>query len=99
PSQMANAKLYKGAGCKTCSDKGYKGRIALYEVMPFSEDLKELVLQGCSTAELKIGAIKAGVRSLRMSGIQKCIEGVTTTEEILRVTAPDDQRAIAELPQ
>jgi type IV pilus assembly protein PilB len=94
PSQIATAKLSKGAGCKTCNDKGYKGRIALYEVMPFTEDLKELVLQGASTAELKGAAIRGGMRTLRMSGIQKCLEGVTTTEEIGRVTAPDDVRLI-----
>jgi type IV pilus assembly protein PilB len=86
--------LYRGAGCRSCNDKGYRGRIALYEVMPFTEDLKELVLQGASTAELKGGAIRAGMRTLRMSGIQKCIEGVTTTEEVVRVTAPDDVRML-----
>ena len=93
PSQM-NGKVYRGAGCRTCNDKGYKGRIALYEVMPFTEDLKELVLQGASTAELKAAAIRGGMRTLRMSGIAKCLEGVTTTEEIGRVTAPDDARVV-----
>ena len=92
--QIASAKLFKGAGCRNCSDKGYRGRIALYEVMPFNEELKERVLQGASTAELKIAAIRTGMRTLRMSGIQKCLEGVTTTEEIVRVTAPDDLRTL-----
>jgi len=87
--QIASGNLYRGAGCATCSDTGYKGRVALYEVMRFTEDLKEMVLQGASSAELKMAAIKGGMSSLRMSGIQKALEGVTTTEEVLRVTMAD----------
>jgi type IV pilus assembly protein PilB len=79
----------KGAGCATCSGTGYKGRIALYEVMRFSDDLKEMVLQGASAAELKQGAIKKGMSTLRMSGIRKVIDGMTTPEEIIRVTMAD----------
>ncbi len=80
---------YRGAGCRTCADTGYKGRIALYEVMAFREQLKEMVLQGCSTAELKDEMIAGGVASLRMAGIEKIRQGVTTIDEILRVTAAD----------
>ena len=87
--QTARAKLVKGAGCKTCSGSGYKGRVALYEVMRFTESLKEMVLQGASTAELKTAAIKGGMCSLRMSGIEKVLAGVTTTEEVGRVTMGD----------
>jgi type IV pilus assembly protein PilB len=87
--QTARAKLVKGAGCKTCSGSGYKGRVALYEVMRFNESLKEMVLQGASTAELKTAAIKGGMSSLRMSGIEKVLAGVTTTEEVGRVTMGD----------
>jgi type IV pilus assembly protein PilB len=89
PEQIANAKLFKGAGCRTCNGSGYKGRVALYEVMRFTDSLKEMVLQGSSTAELKMAAIKAGMLSLRMSGITKVLDGVTTTEEIMRVTMAD----------
>src|ERR1017187_1199973 len=89
PEQIASAKLMKGAGCRTCNNTGYKGRVALYEVMRFTDNLKEMVLQGAPTAELKMGAIKGGMMSLRMSGIQKILDGVTTTEEILRVTMSD----------
>jgi type IV pilus assembly protein PilB len=87
--QIARAKLVKGAGCRTCNGTGYKGRVALYEVMRFSDSLKEMVLQGASTAELKAAAIKNGMATLRMSGIQKVLDGVTTTEEIMRVTMAD----------
>ncbi len=87
--ELAKLRIYKGAGCRTCNDSGYKGRIALYEVMPFTERLKEMVLQGCSTAELKIEMIRGGVKSLRMSGLAKVAEGVTTVQEVVRVTAAD----------
>ena len=89
PEQMSRAQLYKGAGCKTCNGSGYKGRVALYEVMRFNETLKEMVLQGASTAELKAAAIKNGMMTLRMSGIEKALQGVTTTEEVGRVTMGD----------
>jgi type IV pilus assembly protein PilB len=87
--QIAGANLMKGAGCRTCNNTGYKGRVALYEVMRFSDTLKEMVLGGSSAAELKMGAIKGGMVTLRMSGITKVLAGVTTTEEILRVTMAD----------
>ncbi|MCA9531517.1 MAG: type IV-A pilus assembly ATPase PilB [Myxococcales bacterium] len=83
-------KAYKGAGCKTCGDTGYKGRVALYEVMPFRDALKELVLQGCSSAELKEAMIREGVKTLRMAGLSKAAEGVTTLDEVVRVTAADN---------
>jgi type IV pilus assembly protein PilB len=87
--QVSKGGLMKGAGCRTCNNTGYKGRVALYEVMRFSDSLKEMVLGGSSAAELKIGAIKGGMITLRMSGITKVMAGVTTTEEILRVTMSD----------
>jgi type IV pilus assembly protein PilB len=87
--QIATAKLMKGAGCRTCNGSGYKGRLALYEVMRFTDTLKEMVLQGASTAELKLGAIKNGMMTLRMSGIRKISDGVTTPEEVMRVTMGD----------
>jgi len=87
--QIASAKTMKGTGCKTCNGTGYKGRVALYEVMRFNDPLKELVLQGSSSAELKAAAIKNGMISLRMAGISKVMMGVTTPEEVIRVTMAD----------
>jgi type IV pilus assembly protein PilB len=89
PEDAARATVLRGKGCKLCSQTGYRGRIALYEVMPFMDPLKELVLQGASGAEIKAEMIRLGVRTLRLSGIQKVMEGVTTPEEILRVTVAD----------
>ncbi|MEM9190706.1 MAG: ATPase, T2SS/T4P/T4SS family, partial [Myxococcota bacterium] len=87
--QRATPVVYRGGGCRTCGGTGYKGRIALYEVMPFTERLKEMVLQGCSTAELKAEMIRGGVDTLRMAGIKKIMAGVTTIDEVLRVTTAD----------
>jgi type IV pilus assembly protein PilB len=81
--------VYKGKGCALCSNTGYKGRIGLYEVMPLRDSLKELVLSRASTIEIKKEAIRLGMKSLRMSGISKINEGMTTIEEILRTTIDD----------
>lgn len=87
--QIDKGEIFHGKGCPTCNGSGYKGRTALYEVMRFGDDLRELVLQGASAAELKMAAIKGGMRSLRMEGIEKVLKGVTTIEEIMRVTMAD----------
>ncbi|MEN9581164.1 MAG: hypothetical protein RJA70_4173 [Pseudomonadota bacterium] len=89
PEQIEKADLVIGKGCQTCNGSGYKGRVALYEVMRFTDVLKELVLQGASAAELKAAAIRDGMSSLRMSGIQKVLQGTTTIEEVMRVTMAD----------
>lgn len=89
PESATKAQLYKGVGCRQCNNTGYKGRIALYEVMPFKDELKELVLQGSSAAELKAEAMRLGMKTLRMAGLTKLLEGVTTIEELLRVTSAD----------
>jgi len=87
--QIRKAAIMRGRGCNACNNTGYKGRIALYEVMPFTDPLKELVLQGASTAEIKTEMIRGGVQSLRMAGLAKILEGVTTPEEVLRTTVED----------
>jgi type IV pilus assembly protein PilB len=82
-------KCYKGKGCPVCNGSGYKGRIALYEVMPVGNEIKEMVLEGASADELKKTAIRLGMKSLRMSGLTKVAEGVTSIEEVIRVTFGD----------
>ncbi len=90
PPDLANGmKVRQGRGCTHCSNTGYKGRVALYEVMVMKDELKEFVLNGASTAELKREAIRLGMQTLRMSAIHKIKEGVTTIEEAVRVTASD----------
>jgi len=87
--QAKSAVCYKGKGCQTCSDTGYKGRVALYEVMPIGEEVRELVLQGASADEIKKRAIGAGMKTLRMSGLAKVREGLTTLEEVVDSTFAD----------
>jgi type IV pilus assembly protein PilB len=87
--QLSRGQIMKGQGCKTCNGTGYKGRVALYEVMRFGEQLKEMVQQGASTAELKAASIRQGMMTLRAAGIEKVIQGMTTTEEVGRVTMGD----------
>ncbi len=84
-----SVKCYKGKGCPVCNGSGYKGRIALYEVMPVGSEIKEMVLEGASADELKKTAIRLGMKSLRMSGLTKVTEGVTSIEEVIRVTFGD----------
>jgi len=87
--EIATAACARGAGCSVCNGTGYKGRIAMYEVMTLTEKLKGLVLQGVSAAELKAEAVRGGMRTLRMSGIAKVCNGVTTFDEVARITAAD----------
>jgi type IV pilus assembly protein PilB len=87
--EIDTATCFKGRGCEKCGGNGYKGRIAVYEVMAFSETLRELVLQGASAVELKAEAIRQGMRTLRMSGITKICQGTTTIDEVGRITAAD----------
>jgi type IV pilus assembly protein PilB len=79
----------KGRGCRTCADTGYKGRVALYEVMQLKDELKEFVLNGASALELKREAIRLGMKTLRASALSKLAEGTTTLAEVVRVSAAD----------
>jgi type IV pilus assembly protein PilB len=89
PKDVGNFQVFKGQGCATCSETGYKGRVAVYEVMDFSEELKEFVINGASAAEIKGEAIRLGMQTLRMAAVAKLKEGLTTIEEVTRVSAAD----------
>ena len=86
PTGKGKLQLYKGKGCAACNFTGMKGRIAIYEVMPVSEELRDAILKSAPTAELRSLAQAAGMRSLRQAGLMKVIEGTTTIDEVLRVT-------------
>jgi type IV pilus assembly protein PilB len=79
-------KTYKGKGCATCNNTGYKGRIGLYEVMEVNDEIRELILIGASSLELRKKAIEDGMITLRESGLQKVRAGLTTLEEVVRET-------------
>jgi type IV pilus assembly protein PilB len=78
-----------GTGCPSCGGTSYKGRIALYEVMPMTDEVREQILAGATAIDLKRAAIQSGMKTLRQSGLTKVAEGVTTLEEVLRVTMAD----------
>jgi type IV pilus assembly protein PilB len=79
-------KTFKGKGCSTCNNTGYKGRIGLYEVMEVNDDIRELILIGASSLELRKKAIEDGMITLRESGLHKIRAGLTTLEEVVRET-------------
>jgi type IV pilus assembly protein PilB len=79
-------KTYKGKGCTTCNNTGYKGRIGLYEVLEITDEIRELILIGASALELRKKAVDDGMITLRESGLHKIRSGVTTIEEVVRET-------------
>jgi type IV pilus assembly protein PilB len=77
---------FKGAGCDKCNNTGYKGRVGLYEVMEIGDELRELILVGASGMELRRKAVEEGMLTLRMSGLRKVKDGLTSLEEVVRET-------------
>ncbi|MFI5303190.1 MAG: type IV-A pilus assembly ATPase PilB [Nitrospiria bacterium] len=80
---------YRGKGCTACSNNGYKGRLGLYEVLPIGEEIKSLILQGANAEEIKRKAIAVGMKTLRMSGLEKIRAGLTSVEEVEGSTFSD----------
>ena len=78
--------LYKGRGCQTCNGTGYKGRVGLYEVLEITDGIRELIMMGANSVELRKKAVEDGMLTLRMSGLEKIKLGITTIEEVLRET-------------
>ncbi len=91
PENAAAMESVKGAGCGACSETGFKGRVALYEVMGLTEEIKEFILNGASSAELKREAIRGGMKTLRQAALTKLGEGVTTLSEVFRVSMSDEK--------
>jgi type IV pilus assembly protein PilB len=90
PEEEANSvKCYRGRGCPACGNTGYKGRIGIYEIMPMKDELKELTLEGASADEIRRAAVKLGMETLRMSGLTKIKDGITSVEEIAKATFGD----------
>jgi len=77
--------LHRPIGCSACSKTGYKGRLALHEVMSVTEDIERMAVSGASSVDIKKIAVEQGMRTLRLDGMDKVLEGVTSIEEILRV--------------
>jgi type IV pilus assembly protein PilB len=90
PEEAKDYVCYKGSGCPKCNGTGYKGRVGFYQVMPMKEEIRELILNGANTAEIKRESMRLGIKTMRQSGLTKLKEGVTSFEEVLRCTIADD---------
>jgi type IV pilus assembly protein PilB len=86
-SEMVRGKrFYRGAGCEVCNNTGYKGRVGLFELMIMNNTLRDMIMANAQTDEVRAAAIKSGMVSLRAAGIQRCFDGVTTPDEVVRET-------------
>jgi len=90
PAEAPSFVCMRGKGCPACNNTGYKGRVGFYQVMPMREEIKELILNGANTAEIKRESMRIGIKTMRQSGLTKLKEGVTSFEEVLRITVSDD---------
>jgi type IV pilus assembly protein PilB len=84
-----DAVFYHGSGCDRCKGRGYLGRVAIIEALPVSESIRRLIIKRASASVIKNQAMTEGMKTLRMVGVEKALEGITTLEEIWRVTAED----------
>jgi type IV pilus assembly protein PilB len=82
-------KIYHGAGCPACNGTGYAGRAALIEAIMIDDDIRNLIMKKATAREIKLLAIEKGMKTLRMVGLDRVKDGVTTLEEVIRVTAAD----------
>jgi type IV pilus assembly protein PilB len=83
---LGKISFYKGKGCATCNFTGMKGRVAIYEVMPINQDIRDLIIRNAPAVEIGEAAQRQGMRTLRQNALQKVIDGGMTIEEVLRVT-------------
>ena len=86
PQGLGKVDFYRGKGCATCSFTGMKGRVAIYEVMPASQEIRDLIIRNAPAAEIGETAQAQGMKTLRQNALQKVLDGIMTVEEVLRVT-------------
>jgi len=89
PEMVTGRNFYRGQGCVSCSNTGYRGRTAVHEFMIMTDELRALINHGASVGELRDAAAKGGMFTLRQAGMQKIYSGLTTIEEVVRETAVD----------
>jgi len=86
PERFAGKPIFKAVGCEKCFQTGYRGRLGIFEIMVMSDELKTLIIQTYDSNRIKALATQEKMISLREDGIEKVLEGMTTLEEVLRVT-------------
>jgi len=89
PEMTESRRVYRGRGCDACSDRGYVGRTAIYEILPITKRIQELVLANVDSNVIKRAALEEGMHTLRMDGARKVLAGTTTVEEVLSITRED----------
>ncbi|MFQ5503491.1 MAG: GspE/PulE family protein [Planctomycetota bacterium] len=89
PDQLAGGRLALGRGCDDCFHSGFQGRTAIYEMLPIEEEIQKQIVARASATDIKRGALDRGLVTLRMDGVQKVLDGLTTPSEVLRVTQLD----------
>lgn len=89
PASAERIKVYHGKGCETCNNTGYKGRVAIYEVLSVTPKIRELILRNASSDDIKKQAIRDGMKTLRMSALTKVAQGLTTLEEAVSNSSSD----------
>jgi type II secretory ATPase GspE/PulE/Tfp pilus assembly ATPase PilB-like protein len=89
PDRFPNNRIYVGKGCDECFRSGYAGRTAIYEVMPIDTHIQEQIVNKATASQIKRGALERGLKTLRMDGVAKLLQGLTTPDEVLRVTQLD----------
>lgn len=90
PAEVAGYTTYKGTGCPSCGDSGYRGRIGLYEVLSIDKNIKQAIIEKATAGGIRVMGVENGMRTLRMDAVEKMKNGITTLEEVTRVTAEDD---------
>ena len=89
PEDVAHAPLHRGAGCPECQGTGYKGRLGIFELMEMDSELRDMAFHKTATNRIRDQAIASGMRTLMQDGVRKILQGITTIEEVLRITAGD----------
>lgn len=90
PEDVKGKTFYYGRGCELCNNTGYKGRFGIFEVMNFSDEIRDLVMENASTAALRAAAVKGGMKLLRHNGLEAIYDGLTTIEEVVKETIAEE---------
>ena len=88
-ARNGDAKLWKGVGCRSCRQSGFRGRTGIHELMVNNDVIKELIVQRVNSGVIRLEALKSGMITLRQDGWRKVLNGTTTIDEVGRVTAGD----------
>jgi type IV pilus assembly protein PilB len=90
PERVAGKQFSRGKGCDNCNNSGYRGRMALFEIMAMDDEMREMIMRNANTTALRVHARKRGMRSLRECGLMAIFEGLTTIDEVVRETLSEE---------